>query len=406
MLRRRRGRRAALAATLRAARRLPAGEYYFLLLASVTGALAAGRQPRPDHAGRRAGDAVAAGVRAGRAAPLRRRASEAALKLFLVSVVSTAVTLFGVSLVYGVTGACTSTGSPPRWTHVPADLRAASLRLGVVAGRSPASAFKVAAVPFHFWAPDTYEGAPLPVAAYLSVVSKAAGFVGLALLLTVGFAPYGRRVGAAARRCWRRLTMTRRQPGRAAPAACRPAAGLVVGGAGRLHAGAAGRRRRRRDARRRAAGHRRVRAALYARHEPRRLRRGDPGRPAPRRRTCSTTTAAWPAPTRSTAFALAFFLACLAGLPPGLLGLFAKVVVFRAPVDQGVGWLAVVMAVNTVIGLYYYLAWAARALRRAPTGRRARRRTASPGPTGWRSGSPSVPPSWLSVAPGLVLRFG
>ena len=50
--------------------------------------------------------------------------------------------------------------------------------------------FKVAAVPFHFWAPDTYEGAPVPVAAYLSVVSKAAGFVGLALLLTRGFAPY------------------------------------------------------------------------------------------------------------------------------------------------------------------------------------------------------------------------
>jgi NADH-quinone oxidoreductase subunit N len=60
-----------------------------------------------------------------------------------------------------------------------------------------------------------------------------------------------------------------------------------------------------------------------------------------------------------TAFALAFALACLAGLPPGLLGLFAKVVVFQAPVEQGTGWLAVVMAVNVVVGLYYYLAWAA-----------------------------------------------
>jgi NADH-quinone oxidoreductase subunit N len=59
------------------------------------------------------------------------------------------------------------------------------------------------------------------------------------------------------------------------------------------------------------------------------------------------------------AFALAFALACLAGLPPGLLGLFAKVVVFQAPVEQGTGWLAVVMAVNVVVGLYYYLAWAA-----------------------------------------------
>jgi NADH-quinone oxidoreductase subunit N len=60
-----------------------------------------------------------------------------------------------------------------------------------------------------------------------------------------------------------------------------------------------------------------------------------------------------------TAVSLGFFLACLAGLPPGVMGLFAKVVVFRAAVDGGLGWLAVVMAVNTVIALYYYLAWGA-----------------------------------------------
>ncbi len=51
-------------------------------------------------------------------------------------------------------------------------------------------AFKVSAVPFHFWAPDTYEGAPIAVAAFLSVVSKAAGFAGLVLILIVGFRPY------------------------------------------------------------------------------------------------------------------------------------------------------------------------------------------------------------------------
>jgi len=69
-----------------------------------------------------------------------------------------------------------------------------------------------------------------------------------------------------------------------------------------------------------------------------------------------------------TAAAMAFFLICLAGLPPGVMGLFAKIVVFRATVAGGVTWLAVVMAVNTVIGLYYYLAWAAR-LFAAPAGR-------------------------------------
>ena len=63
---------------------------------------------------------------------------------------------------------------------------------------------------------------------------------------------------------------------------------------------------------------------------------------------------------RWTALAMAFFLLCLAGLPPGVIGLFGKVVVFRAAVDAGLGWLAVVMAVNVVVALYYYLLWTAR----------------------------------------------
>src|SRR5262249_20349817 len=65
------------------------------------------------------------------------------------------------------------------------------------------------------------------------------------------------------------------------------------------------------------------------------------------------------------AAAFAFFLVCLAGLPPGLAGRGGEVVVVRATLIGGLGWLAVVMAVNTVIGLAYYLRLAA-ALFRAP----------------------------------------
>jgi len=80
------------------------------------------------------------------------------------------------------------------------------------------------------------------------------------------------------------------------------------------------------------------------------------------------------------ALALAFFLACLAGLPPGLAGLFAKIVVFRGTLSGGYGWLGVVMAVNTVVGLYYYLAWASRLFAPDPTvhfGRMSRSVTAA-----------------------------
>ncbi|MEU8381979.1 proton-conducting transporter membrane subunit, partial [Streptosporangium sp. NPDC048865] len=65
--------------------------------------------------------------------------------------------------------------------------------------------------------------------------------------------------------------------------------------------------------------------------------------------------------------ALAFFLICLAGLPPGLAGLFAKIVVFRELLGGGGGWLAAVMAVNTVVGLYYYVAWVVRVFTPTPT---------------------------------------
>jgi NADH-quinone oxidoreductase subunit N len=100
-----------------------------------------------------------------------------------------------------------------------------------------------------------------------------------------------------------------------------------------------------------------------------------------------------------TALSLAFSLICLAGLPPGLAGLFAKVVVFRAIVDGGLGWLAVVMAVNTVIGLYYYIAWTARLFTPLSTG------TSRPGsaPVAVAVGLAVVVTLAFSVAPQVVL---
>ena len=65
----------------------------------------------------------------------------------------------------------------------------ASRRLAAILFVVTGFAFKVSAVPFQFWAPDTYEGSPVPVAAFLSVGSKAAGFAGLLQLMFVAFAP-------------------------------------------------------------------------------------------------------------------------------------------------------------------------------------------------------------------------
>jgi NADH-quinone oxidoreductase subunit N len=103
-----------------------------------------------------------------------------------------------------------------------------------------------------------------------------------------------------------------------------------------------------------------------------------------------------------TALLLAFFLLCLAGLPPGIIGLFAKVTVFSAAVDAGLGWLAVVMAVNVVIALFYYLQWTA-LLFRAPEGQAARH--VLPAPLTAAVALTGVVGIALSGAPQLILRF-
>jgi NADH-quinone oxidoreductase subunit N len=112
------------------------------------------------------------------------KSNEAALKYYLLGVLSSAIMLYGMSLVFGFTG-----------TTVLADIGA---YLGQFDTSPPVItvallmivigfAFKVSAVPFHFWAPDTYEGSPTPVTAFLSVASKTAGFVALLQILYVGF---------------------------------------------------------------------------------------------------------------------------------------------------------------------------------------------------------------------------
>lgn len=103
-----------------------------------------------------------------------------------------------------------------------------------------------------------------------------------------------------------------------------------------------------------------------------------------------------------SALVLGFFLLCLAGLPPGIIGLFAKVTVFSAAVDAGLGWLAVVMAVNVVIALFYYLQWTT-LLFRAPEGEPAEHRV--PAPLTAAIALTAVLGVVLSGAPQLVLRF-
>lgn len=100
--------------------------------------------------------------------------SEASLKYILLGAFSSAMFLYGMSLVYGVTGTTTYAGIAEALGE-----RASGTDTAVVVGFMLMIAgvgFKVSAAPFHMWAPDAYEGAPLPITALLSTLSKAAGF--------------------------------------------------------------------------------------------------------------------------------------------------------------------------------------------------------------------------------------
>jgi NADH-quinone oxidoreductase subunit N len=101
-----------------------------------------------------------------------------------MGVFASAIMLYGMSLIYGYTGSTLLTDIAPRIGELATSTPLVTL--GIVFTLI-GFAFKVSAVPFHTWAPDTYEGAPTPVTAFLAVASKAAGFVALLTLIFVGF---------------------------------------------------------------------------------------------------------------------------------------------------------------------------------------------------------------------------
>jgi NADH-quinone oxidoreductase subunit N len=111
------------------------------------------------------------------------KSAEAALKYFLFGGMSAAFTLFGLSLLYGLSGATNLGRIAAAITGPKLD----PLLVGALVMTVIGLGFKVAAVPFHLWAPDAYQGAPTPSAAFIASGSKVAGFFVLARVMMHGF---------------------------------------------------------------------------------------------------------------------------------------------------------------------------------------------------------------------------
>jgi len=113
------------------------------------------------------------------------RSAEAGLKYFLFGSTASAFTLFGLSLIYGMSG---TTGLAAIGQKLATQPIQPLLFVGIVM-TLVGLAFKIAAAPFHLWAPDAYQGAPVPSAAFIASGSKVASFVVLGKIVLVGFAP-------------------------------------------------------------------------------------------------------------------------------------------------------------------------------------------------------------------------
>ena len=114
------------------------------------------------------------------------RSNEAALKYLLIGASSSAVFLYGVSLLYGLSGGETQLNAIAKSVATLESGQSLGILIALVFAIA-GIAFKISAVPFHQWTPDVYEGSPTPVVAFLSVGSKAAGFALAIRLLTTAF---------------------------------------------------------------------------------------------------------------------------------------------------------------------------------------------------------------------------
>jgi NADH-quinone oxidoreductase subunit N len=160
------------------------GEYYFLLLASLFGmvVMASARDLVTIFVALETLSIPAYMLAGWRKRDLK--SNEASIKYYLLGVLASAVMLYGMSIVFGYTGTTLLTEIGQQVGGSVANKPVLTLGIFfIVIG----FAFKISAVPFHFWAPDTYEGSPTPVTAFLSVASKTAGFVALLELIYVGF---------------------------------------------------------------------------------------------------------------------------------------------------------------------------------------------------------------------------
>lgn len=279
----------------------------------------------------------------------KQKSSEAALKYLIIGSISSAIMLYGMSILFGVTASTEFKGIAAGLikNQVELDFLTIMGMILVISGLS----YKISAVPFHMWAPDVYEGAPTPVTAFLSVSSKIAGFAALLrilecfsvnltskwvlliIVLSVLTMTYGNIVAIAQKNIKRMLAYS------------------GIAHAGYLLIGIIAMSSPLRSSMS-------IGAILYYLLAYLFMNLGA--------FTIIVYFASQIGSTRISDFSglakkspyMAFILACclvsLAGLPP-FAGFTGKIYLFGAAINAGYTWLAVIGVINSLISLYYYI---------------------------------------------------
>jgi NADH-quinone oxidoreductase subunit N len=330
------------------------------------------------------------------------KSNEASLKYYLLGVLASAVMLYGMSLIYGFTG---TTVLARIGSQVGGSVGAQPLVSVAIFFIIVGFAFKVSAVPFHFWAPDTYEGSPTPVTAFLSVASKTGGFVALFQLIYVGF--FGRHdvwgpifwiLAALTMTVGNLIALRQTNIVRMLAYSSIAQAGYILvpfAVAGTNTASA-------KSAFTASVVYLLVYAAMNLGAFTVVI--------AVARKTGSGEISSYGglfeyAP--GLAVLMTIFLFSLAGIPP-LAGAWAKIFVFRAVLDAGTGWaviLGVIAAVNSVIALFYY-SGVAREMWMNPVPDDDRRRIDVPTPLMAALGITVAVVAVVGVYPQLFARLG
>lgn len=263
-------------------------------------------------------------------------ASEAAIKYYLIAALTSSAMLLGVALLFGLAGTTTLSGLKD---GLPDDAAALVVGAGLIV---TALAFKMGSVPAHAWMPDVAEGAPAPVAAFLTTVPKVGGLIALARLVSVLPDTIG----------WRPLV------------ALLAAATMTLGNLAALW----------QDDVRRLLGWSAVSQTGYALMALAALGRSDLAIPSLmyfllayvlanlaafgvvvelRGRTARASYAGLARAHPVLAISLVIAFLSMIGIPP-LVGFGAKLALFTAAIEANYGWLAIVAAINTVVSIFYY----------------------------------------------------